>query len=313
MFKRATFDERLAAFVLDQLLLVLTIFLSILFFGDKSDQLVFQLSIVGLFVGYNVVFVWLFGATLGKMLLRIKIVDTEYRSVGFWSAFVRESLGKLLSGIFGIGYLWVLVDKKRQGWHDKIAGTYVAKVDFLGKLISGNGDERVSSWRKFLLFFAIFFSLFPFSIYLFVVQPFQLSGKSMIPTYYPNQYFLVEKVSYKFGDPRRGDVIVYELPGQPDRMFFGRVIGLSREKVELKDGHVYINDKLLNESYVVEGMLTRGFGMYMREGEPVVVPGDNYVVMGDNREHSLDSRQWGFLPRKNIVGRLFVCYWNCAK
>lgn len=128
----------------------------------------------------------------------------------------------------------------------------------------------------------------------------------MEPTLYTEQRVLVIKASYWFGDPQRGDVIIFHSPQDPSRTLIKRVIALPGEEVEIKDGQVYITDinddtSILDEPYInEEPNYTYG---------PRVVPEDEYFVLGDNRNHSTDSRSWGMLPRENIIGKAWLCYW----
>ncbi len=106
---------------------------------------------------------------------------------------------------------------------------------------------------------------------------------------------------YLFGAPRRGDVIVFRFPNQPDRDFIKRIIAVPGEQVEIHDGLVFINGKALDEKYIPD-RTEHDFG-------PELVPDGEYFVLGDNRNNSYDSRSWGFVPEGNIIGRAWVWYW----
>jgi signal peptidase I len=119
-------------------------------------------------------------------------------------------------------------------------------------------------------------------------------------------------------DIRRGDIIVFKYPEDPERDFIKRVIGLPGETLEVKDKRVYIYGKGLDEQYVHYLEPPRGpseyhevtsFDLRERYG-PVKVPADKYFVMGDNRDNSQDSRYWGFLPREYVKGRALMIYWS---
>ena len=129
---------------------------------------------------------------------------------------------------------------------------------------------------------------------------FTVDGISMEPTIYDGQGVVKIRVAYWFGDPQRGDVITCEHP-QEDRGIIKRVIALPGEWVQVTTDQVYINGEPLEEPY------TEG------ENHPVYprtrVPEDSYFVMGDNRDHSSDSREWGMVPRENITGRAWLVYW----
>jgi len=134
-----------------------------------------------------------------------------------------------------------------------------------------------------------------------VAQNFRIEGYSMEPNFHDGQYLIVDKVSYRLHTPERGDVIVFQYPRAPQRDFIKRVIGLPGEKVEIRRGVVFVNNRRLEEPYGPNpGSYSWG---------PQVVPNDDYFVLGDNRDNSSDSHTWGMLPRQNIVGKAWGIYW----
>jgi signal peptidase I len=145
-------------------------------------------------------------------------------------------------------------------------------------------------------------------VYNFVAQPHRVRGDSMLPNYHNDEYILTEKVSYRLGKPERGDVVVLKYPVNPTVDFIKRVVGLPGETILLKDGNVYINNVLLNEPYLSEITATIGNAKIL-EGVPFTIPEGEYVVMGDNRARSSDSRAWGTVPIQNIRGKGFFVYW----
>jgi signal peptidase I len=147
-------------------------------------------------------------------------------------------------------------------------------------------------------------------IYIFLFRPFQVSGESMFPTFKNREYILTNIITIKINSPlNHGDVIVFKAPTDPDKDFIKRVIGLAGDKVYLKEGFVYVNDKKLDEhAYLAADVRTYG-GSFLKEGEPVIVPDGEYLVMGDNRPYSSDSREWGLLKRQNVIGKSFFVYW----
>lgn len=128
----------------------------------------------------------------------------------------------------------------------------------------------------------------------------QVEGSSMNPGLENGQRVLVVKASYWFGEPQRGDVIIFQSPRDPGRTLVKRVIGMPGEWVEIRDGTVYIDDIPLDEPYV-QGT-NRAYG-------PMQVPEDSYFVLGDNRNNSTDSRSWGTISREAIIGQAWLCYW----
>lgn len=150
-------------------------------------------------------------------------------------------------------------------------------------------------------------------VYLFLVQPHQVSGLSMFPNFHDKEYILTDKVSYRLGNPKRGDVVVFHAPDAahcPEGTgcdFIKRVIGLPGETIEIRDHAYYINGVKLEEPYIpVENVLNEGRFL---GSEPVILAVDEYFVSGDNRPHSSDSREWGPIHKEEIVGRGFIRYW----
>jgi signal peptidase I len=139
-------------------------------------------------------------------------------------------------------------------------------------------------------------------INVFIGQATRVEGQSMEPNLHSNQRLVVEKVSYRFHGPQRFDVVVIKVPSQGDELLIKRVVGLPGETVEIHDGQVYIDGQLLNEPFTNEQ--TRP-GRYAR----ITVPPLNVFVLGDNRNHSNDSRSFGPVPIENIVGRAWISYW----
>lgn len=142
----------------------------------------------------------------------------------------------------------------------------------------------------------------------FLFQPFLVSGQSMEPNFENNNYLIVDEISYRLRQPQRGEVIVFNYPNDTSKRFIKRVIGLPGETVEIKDGEVIIYDKnnkpeVLDElSYLPKYLETSG-------NLKVTLGVDEYFVLGDNRPASADSRSWGILPRKDIIGRVYVRIW----
>jgi signal peptidase I len=149
-----------------------------------------------------------------------------------------------------------------------------------------------------------------FFVYLLIMRPHKIKGASMSPTFPDSEYLLTEKVSYYAQEPARGDVVVFTPPPpQPQTdEFIKRVIGLPGERVMVKGGRVYINDKLLVEPYIADTVYTSG-GSFLPDGENYTIPSGQYIVMGDNRDHSSDSRFWGPITKKVMSGRAWVVYW----
>ncbi|OQX01016.1 signal peptidase I [Candidatus Parcubacteria bacterium A4] len=141
----------------------------------------------------------------------------------------------------------------------------------------------------------------------FLFQPFLVNGQSMEPNFSQNDYLIIDEISYRLGEPERGDIVVFKYPEDPSKRFIKRVIGLPGETVEIGNGQVVIHGKdgsrVLDETgYLAYNILTIG-NVNVSVGE------NEYFVMGDNRVASFDSRSWGVLPRKNIIGKVFLRAW----
>ncbi len=164
-------------------------------------------------------------------------------------------------------------------------------------------EEKSENFFTELLKFALVAAVIVIPIRLFVAQPFIVSGASMDPTFRNSQYLIVDELSYRFGAPARGDVIIFRYPKNPKEFFIKRIIGLPGETVKVVSGKIEIiktdgSTSTLSEPYVVN-LGNGGDATY-------TIPKDNYFVLGDNRPESSDSRTWGLLPKSNIVGRAFI-------
>lgn len=123
---------------------------------------------------------------------------------------------------------------------------------------------------------------------------------SMQPTLNEGELLVVYKLAYRFGEPHRGDIIVFHHNRQPPEDYIKRVIGLPGDRVRVEGGQVYVNDIPLDEPYIAEPPFYTG---------EWVVPPDSLFVLGDNRNRSSDSRIWGFVPMSDVVGRAVLIYW----
>lgn len=147
-------------------------------------------------------------------------------------------------------------------------------------------------------------------INLFLAQATRVYGQSMEPNLHTDQRLVVEKLSYNrqirqvlgLNGPKRGDVVVIRLKSQGDELLIKRVIGLPGDMVEVRDGHVFVNNQPLNEPYIV-GNTTTGFYA------PTTIPPLQIFVLGDNRGFSNDSRSFGTVPLEDVIGRAWFSYW----
>lgn len=150
-------------------------------------------------------------------------------------------------------------------------------------------------------------------VYLFFMQPHQVNGHSMVPNFQSGDYVLTDKISYRLGQPQRGDIVVFHAPEAANCVqgtgcdFIKRILALPGETVEVRNGTIFVNDRPLPEPYVPSEYQTLP-GSYTQRGA-VVLGTDEYFTVGDNRPHSSDSRSWGPVHRADIVGKAFFRYW----
>lgn len=154
-----------------------------------------------------------------------------------------------------------------------------------------------------VLAFAIFMM-----VYLFLFQPHKVDGNSMYPRLHNQEYILTDKFTYNTQGPKRGDIAVFHAPPPSTSDYIKRIIGLPGETITIKDGLVYINNKLLPEIYLPTGLATNEKS-FLRNGVPYQIPPDYYMAFGDNRNYSSDSREFGPIGRKAIVGKAMFRYW----
>jgi len=128
----------------------------------------------------------------------------------------------------------------------------------------------------------------------------RVDGISMMPTLENGEFVLVNKMSYRLGDMSRGDIIVFDFPLNPNEELIKRVIGLPGDTIRVENGLVYVNGQMLNEPYISNAPRYSG-SWSVQEGE--------VFVLGDNRNNSNDSKDWGLLPARNVVGKAILIYW----
>lgn len=154
-------------------------------------------------------------------------------------------------------------------------------------------------------------------VYLFFMQPHQVNGQSMVPTFQSGEYVLTDKVSYKLGQPERGDIVVFHAPPAANCPvgtgcdFIKRVLGVPGDTVEVRDDSIIVNGQALTEPYIPDEFETLP-GAFTRD-RAITLGADEYFVSGDNRPYSSDSRAWGPIQKRDIVGKAFFRYWPADK
>ncbi|MEK7562557.1 MAG: signal peptidase I [Patescibacteria group bacterium] len=156
-------------------------------------------------------------------------------------------------------------------------------------------------WEVLKIFIIASVIVLPIRYFLF--QPFIVKGDSMVPNFLSGDYLIVDELSYRFSDPQRGDVIVFKYPKDATQRFIKRVIGLPGETVDVSNGSVTISKDgksfVLAEAYIPPDLKTYGDAR-------TVLGADEFFVLGDNREFSYDSRRWGSVPKKDIIGKALL-------
>ncbi len=157
---------------------------------------------------------------------------------------------------------------------------------------------------KEIIKFSVIALLIVIPIRLYIAQPFVVSGDSMLSTFYNGEYLIVDEISYRFNDPKRGDVVIFRYPNNPSQYFIKRIIGLPGETIQIEDNQVTITSEEFPESFVLKEPYIAEMTKPTRTS--VTLPADEYFVMGDNRDHSSDSRLWGNLPKDKLIGKAMV-------
>ena len=150
-------------------------------------------------------------------------------------------------------------------------------------------------------------------LYLFVAQPNEVKGSSMVPNFTNGEYLLTDKLTYQFSLPKRGDVVVFKAPpSEPcaadECEYIKRIIGIPGDKVMVENGKVFLNGSELNQNFLPADFVTEP-GAFAQEGVEVTVPEGEYLCFGDNRSYSRDGREFGSIKKSLIVGRAFFKYW----
>ncbi|MEI6532812.1 MAG: signal peptidase I [Candidatus Roizmanbacteria bacterium] len=149
-------------------------------------------------------------------------------------------------------------------------------------------------------------------VYLFIIQPNQVRGASMEPTFQTGDFIFTSKVTYKFRTPQRGDVVVFHSPRNPEVEYIKRIIGIPGDSIKLSNRTMYVNETPLKETYISASttILSEGF---LHEDIKITVPQGYIFVMGDNRPRSSDSREFGPVPISSVIGQVFFRYFPADK
>lgn len=146
----------------------------------------------------------------------------------------------------------------------------------------------------------------------FIAEPHKVSGGSMIPNFHDGDYIITNKLALRFTQPQRGEVVILQNPRNPEQVFIKRVIGLPNDRIRISSGRVMVNNQPIDENYLPKNLKTPA-GTFLEEEEEGVVPDGQYFVMGDNRGGSSDSREWGPISLRLIIGQAWFRYWPLPK
>jgi signal peptidase I len=166
-------------------------------------------------------------------------------------------------------------------------------------------NQKKTFWQTVLELgrFAIIALIIVVPIRMFAVEPFVVSGSSMFPTFDNGDYLIVDKISYRLSDPQRDDVVIFKYPNDQTKYFIKRVIGLPNETVDIKDGVVTIKNSANPDGFTLNEPYIKNISSTESHFE---LKGDEYFVMGDNRNASSDSRYWGAVKRDLLTGKALV-------
>ncbi len=179
------------------------------------------------------------------------------------------------------------------------------KKEEISKVVDGNELPKQTTRQSIgeLVRFALIALVIVIPIRVFIAQPFIVSGSSMVPTFQDGQYLIVDEISYRLNDPVRYDVVIFRYPDDKKKFFIKRIIGLPNETVDIKGTEITITNKENPKGL----KLSQPFVKNQMNSETHFALKDNeYFVMGDNRSASSDSRYWGAVPRKLLIGRAFL-------
>lgn len=143
----------------------------------------------------------------------------------------------------------------------------------------------------------------------FIASPFKIPTSSMWPTLMAGDRIFVSKFTYRFKEPQRTDIIVFRYPEDPKRAFIKRLVAFGGEKVQIKDGDIIIDGEIVTRSEGFKGHYYYNRDPFGGRGRPVKVPEQHFYVLGDNSKDSRDSRYWGFVPKKNLIGKASFIWW----
>ncbi len=202
---------------------------------------------------------------------------------------------KIILGILGALALLIIYRKK-----------IADEVDYFNTRKKEWCKDKWKNWGEPFLVAAIL-AIF---IRTFLLGPYKIPTGSMRPTFLEGDRIFVDKVSYRFHKPERGDIIVFRYPKDPKKDFVKRLAGLPGDRIEIRDGKLIVNGNALEQPpFSDHYYYNRDDWDFGKTKEVITVPEQSYFALGDNSAQSSDSRNWGFVPAKNMVGKAFFIWW----
>ena len=167
--------------------------------------------------------------------------------------------------------------------------------------------DKWENWIKPLLIAAVL----AFGIRSFILGPYKIPTGSMHPVLMEGDRIFVDKITYRFKEPRRGDIVVFKYPLDRKKDFVKRLVGFGGETLEIRDGQIYVDGQRLEKpaSFAQRFYYNREDWDYGKRGQKIAVPEGHLFVLGDNSAQSSDSRNWGFVSRKDLIGRAVLIWW----
>jgi signal peptidase I len=165
-------------------------------------------------------------------------------------------------------------------------------------------EKKQSAWE--LIRFGVIALIAVFLVRTFIIQPFVVSGSSMVPTFENGEYLIINEVTYKLNDPQRDDVIVFRYPNDTTKFFIKRIIGLPGETIDIKGNDITITNETHKNGFKLDQPFVKNLS---NNNMHFVLRSDEYFVMGDNRSASSDSRYWGPVKKDLLVGKVFLRLW----
>jgi signal peptidase I len=175
---------------------------------------------------------------------------------------------------------------------------------------TAHDDDSVGSWTQYIVAWVktiITAAVYTKLIVMFLFQVARVDGQSMAPTLANRDRLIVNKFTYQVSAPRIGDIVMFYYPLNPDEAFVKRIIAEEGDSVRIAAGHVFVNERPIDDSYV-----SPAYRSHENYGPVTVRPG-YYFVLGDHRNDSSDSREWGLVPKKYIVGKIDARWWPLAQ